>query len=151
MEKNEYIEYKDIIDDIANNKSIDLRSGNSISEKSVTLARLLEGNRRADILYFITDLMNENNIDITDIMDVMSYDPDSVLDNLNEYDISDYCTRYHLYEEDDDVTTSDDPDKNIINYISEYCHLKHKLCDFDTVIEDIKEVLTMHGYDKKLL
>lgn len=146
MEENEY---KDIVDDIVENNSIDLRSGNSISEKSVILAKLLEGNRRVDILDFITDLMNVNNIDITDIMDVTSYDPDSVLDNINEWDLSDYCTRYHLYNEDD-VTSSEDHDENIIESIYEYCHLKHRYCDFETVINDIKEVLQMHGYDKRI-
>lgn len=149
MEDNEY---KDIVDDIIKNYSVDLTTSD---DKPVLFARLISNNnknKRRDVLEVITELMDDNNIDITDIMDVTSYNTFDVLDNINEWALNDYCTIYHILDNDvDDNNTSGDPDRDIIQAISDYCHLKHTICDYKTVLEDIKEVFQMHGYDKKLL
>lgn len=102
---------------------------------------------------FIADLMKAAYIDITDLMDVCSYDADSILDEIGDNDIQEYCEWNNItindYDKDDPCT--DNPDNYLLYALKSYCSLKHKILDFDTVIEDVKDLLIMHGYDKKLL
>lgn len=109
---------------------------------------------RKDLHFFIRDIMNEYEIELDDLMDYVSYNDDDVLDKIGEWRIKDYCDSNNItidndyYEEDE---KDDDPESNLLSALKEYCSLKHRILDYDTVIEEVKELLQMHGYDKKLL
>lgn len=137
---------ENFIERITKNNKIDLNNDNDID----VLLSLLSNNKNRDIIEFINTIMDDNNIDTSDILHTTYYNTDDILDELCEYDIVDYCKRYCLIN-DDNEEIPDDPDIACLNALSDYCHLKHTICDYDTVIEEIKDLLKMHSYDKKLL
>lgn len=97
--------------------------------------------------HFIADLMKAAYIDISDLMEICSYDVDSVLDEIGDIAIQEYCEWNNIAIND----VEDEPENNLLYNLKSYCSLKHKILDFDTIIEDVKDLLIMHGYDKKLL
>lgn len=104
------------------------------------------------MLDFITTLMEEHGVEVEDLMSECGFRPYKVLDEISDSDIEFYCEQHGIWpQEDDEDTCGDEMDEKMLDMIHDFCHSRHSIVDMNTVLDDIREFLTLRGYDKRLI
>lgn len=109
-------------------------------------------------LKIIRAVMENCMIDVEDIIEDTNADIHDVLRGFSDWEISDYCEENNIditvendYVDDEECDADMDPDDEMLGHLWNYCSERHRMVDFDSVIDDIRELLTKRGFDKRLL
>lgn len=123
-------------------------------EKLNELMNQFKNMSNKDILEMISELMIRKEIQVEDVMQRVPCVYGGILENIPDRYVAQYYNDYVRYFDeiyDKGAEPIKDVDSEMIEALSEYAHLKHRICDMPTVLDDIKELLTMRGYEKRML